>query len=671
MGPAGSGSGSSYDDTYIVSYQISLSGAIKTNYDILVNSLLHANDYQSSIASLSGSIYSLSGVIFHNYGDLFQYYLSSINTNATNIASLSGVIYSNYNTLTNSLSQTNLYQTGLSGKVFENYSALFQYYLSSISTNATNIASLSGIIYNNYNTLNGSIMNLNYDIISLSGRTVPFVANTTTNVFGNNSPQSKLSLLKTVSGFIYTLDSPVLNRALIQQVLGLSDADIGLIAGLSAGVTLTVINGAITGFVCTTLALELTYLETQVDALKNAVYKLIDNIRTNAMYGLGIITYPLHEPRTTFIVDNFKVGATDNSTTCHFFVDGVTGSTNAYGNLYANHLISNNELSVTTTSTLTGDVGLGAKLYVSRGTYTNDRQIILYDNGNSTNNYCGFQVTQQQLGSTDSSVDYHSNASSIYSGHRFYAGATLIANLQNSIMNFNTNIYKLNGSNVAPSMMLIDNLNQPLANNAKIVLFSDAATPNTYPFCAISTGYNAGQNGANDSYMNYYCKGNTVYSGHSFFSSDSANSYPILTVQPNILTHYGVQSYLSTKGPTGHSTYIGVVNNNTGQSNSNESVYLQFKANSINNDYYGDASITVTGSILGGQDNGRMFINANQQLNLGLTSENINIGTQVAYNVNTNFINIGNQYSNVFITGALHLSQQPAQINVNRMRQFL
>lgn len=523
--------------------------------------------------------------------------------------------------------------------------------------------------YSNYNTFNGSIENLNNDVVSISGRIIPKVANTTTNTVGNNSPQTTLSLLKTSSGFIYTLDTPIINRALLQQILGMSDADIAILAGLTANILGTALTAVLTGYACTTLQAELTFLEGQINSLNNAVYKVVDNITSNATYTAGIITYPFNEPRTTFIKHNFKVGATTNSTGCTFFVDEVSNNTTAYGNLYASHLISNNDLSVATTSTLTGDVALGAKLYVSRGTYTNDRQIILFDNNNSTNNYCGFQVTQQQVGSLDSSVDYHSNAASLYSGHRFYAGSTLIANLQNSIMNFNTNVYKVNGTSTSPTVMFIDNLNQPLANTAKVVLFSDNGTPNTYPFCAIGTGYNGGQNGTNDSYMNYYCKGSNYYSGHSFFCTDSTNSYPILTIQPNSMTHYGDKSYMSYKGTTGHSTYVGVINNNTNATGSNQSVSLQFKGNSTN-DYNGDASITVIGSSLGAQDTGSMTITANSQLNLGQTSSNINIGNQVSYVLNSNFINIGNQYSNVYITGSLHLSQQPHQVNVNFLRQF-
>jgi hypothetical protein len=187
--------------------------------------------------------------------------------------------------------------------------------------------------------------------------------------------------------------------------------------------------------------------------------------------------------------------------------------------------------------------------------------------------------------------------------------------------------------------------------------------------CAISTGYNLGQNDTNDSYMNYYCKGLTANAGHSFFCTDSTNSYPILTIQPNSMTHYGATSYFSCKGTTGHTTYIGAFNNNTGTTGSNQTVSLQFKGNSTN-DYLGDASIVVVGSALGAQDSGTMTINANSQLNLGTTSRSINIGNQVSYVLNDNFINIGNQYSNVYITGALHLSQQPQQVNVNFLRQF-
>ena len=289
----------------------------------------------------------------------------------------------------------------------------------------------------------------------------------------------------------------------------------------------------------------------------------------------------------------------------------------------------------------------------------------MFDDNNSSNNYCGFQVTAGQTGSVEKFLDYHSNASSIYSGHRFYAGLTLIARLQSTIMDFNSSVFKINGSSTTPTTLFVDNLNQ---KTAKIVLFSNMSTPDSYPMCAIGTGYNTGQNDTNDSYMNYYCKG-TANSGHTFFLTNSTNSYPVLDIQPNKLYHYGGSSYLSCKGTTGHYSYIATMNNNTGTS-VNEPVSLQFKANNTN-DYSGDASITVQGSSLGAQDSGTMTINANNQLNLGQTSANINIGNQVAYVVNSNFVNIGNQYSTVVITGKLILSGTPSQINVgNHLRQF-
>ena len=596
------------------------------------------------------------------------------------------------------LGQPSSYFTGITSNIQNQFYSIENQIL---SLNSVTISSF----YNIYNTLSGSI---NGSISGSMSNLNIGVSNSLATLSTNNTITSNLSLTTSTTGITINLSSPLITRSLLQNIIGLSDADIALFAAVG-GLGAAIIAGAIlTGLAFTTIQAELLYL----DIVAGKVYNMFDNMATNAIgIAEGLITYPIGEQATTFIKGNFKVGARSNVSACLFMVDRVSRSTNAFGELKANSTFY-----VAETSNFAGNVSMNTNLTVATSLTcpTFYAPFIMKD---AEDNYSiimtsagGISFNYSALNDPDNYHSFLINATGMSASRMTLNEITKITG--NLIHTFTSaSLCNLGSAVVNPTGFFFSN--DGVQNVVQLNMIGTTKVPR-----CIWSGVSAGNNGINNGnqYLgDLFLKANLLahtgtYTYLSMLNNgvlgvndtgvDVGKTY-IRTVNTNItdITNtmelgfkanptaiYDTDCSIVVRGGGNNSvvapqqnsgfmqikcgsvnlaqctplnlypTYIGAWNNNV--ATRDNIVNLSFKANPTHL-YDSDASIWVgTGdSVNGALDTGAFEIKCGKLL-LGQTAKNIQIGTSVNNLglLGTNGINMGNTYTTTYFSGRVEFS---------------
>ena len=518
------------------------------------------------------------------------------------------------------LGQPSSYFTGITSNIQNQFYSIENQIL---SLNSVTISSF----YNIYNTLSGSI---NGSISGSMSNLNIGVSNSLATLSTNNTITSNLSLTTSTTGITINLSSPLITRSLLQNIIGLSDADIALFAAVG-GLGAAIIAGAIlTGLAFTTIQAELLYL----DIVAGKVYNMFDNMATNAIgIAEGLITYPIGEQATTFIKGNFKVGAHSNVSACLFMVDRVSRSTNAFGELKANSTFY-----VAETSNFAGNVSMNSNLTVATSLTcpTFYAPFIMKD---AEDNYSIIMTSAGGISFNYSALNDPDNY------HSFLINAT---GMSASRMTLNE-ITKITGNLIHTfTSASLCNLGSAVVNPTGF-FFSNDGAQNVVQLNMIGT--------TNNNYANIYDAGITAFADIPNGNTQYAG---FLKLNAHTLLHEGNQTILCNKGTTALPTGFFVSQTNINPTNTIQLNMISYGNNTYPNTY--DAGIwtccnnNTNGVNNGHQYLGHLFIKAANvfhtgqefffsMLNpapLGTNDTGVDVGKTYIRTVNTNITDITN-----------------------------